>query len=770
MISCIGENLALLSDERCEFYSLVLDCLTLLFTSSHGRVFIANMDTWSLTVGSLLDVLHKVYLVKVCNDNEGILLIRLSCLIFDRYTNFLMAHPKKVFRKFLDKLLEPLLSFLVMMSQIDGCNSTLTKELLKTVEDVLSYGLFHPDHVNEFLSLPTTERGIEFGDGKRKESKMRNVSYGIRLFEKLENIISEKRISSLGSVGELFRLFVFRVKKEKGVPVLSDGIQITTTTGILGQPGNVTASSKSNFSVGHGHAVTKITHSRLDMETGKSVFNIFLWFIIPLKREIETYNKTNMEEGLLLLDAARCTLEATNRIIASFMQEKVYLRTEDTSDGERLIFLKGLYLTVISFSQRIHMWLPGLTNESPANGVSLVAKEIIVSLGYLLEIEYEVAGEDLVRLWEIILSYLVIDLPVTGSPKTSSLASQVLHFGCQLININSELRQVCDSLFALCKAVRSLAISNCEECVKSVTTLLCFQESRVAVCKAIKNIPEGKATECIERLKKDVSESLDWMMISSSKGKKCREENVDMQAELLGRALPEVYTLLLDNLAVTTGNSKSVRHSIQDLVIVLGPFLSILVGKEHSNVSGFLLSVTGQRYLSEEKITRSSASWISLFFFRIYASCRSLNKQLISLMPPDSSEQASNAMGDFLTACAGENCMESTDLRDHGYISWIIRPSDPLLIIIQSIEDFCGQDTIESCAPLVYVMHTMAYQRLTDLSRQIKAFRFIQKEQNNTMSMSDAVSHLLCEEIKILRKEAKDLTFYLMEKIELMVV
>ncbi|XP_026451532.1 uncharacterized protein LOC113351821 [Papaver somniferum] len=486
------------------------------------------------------------------------------------------------------------------------------------------------------------------------------------------------------------------------------------------------------------------------METGKSVFAIFLWFINPLKREIETYNKTNMEDGIVLLDAARCTLEATNKIIASFMHEKVYLRTEDTSDGERLNFLKELYLTLVSLSERIHIWLPGLDNGSPVNGVSLVAKEIIVSLGYLLEIEYGVAGEDLERLWKIILSFLVIDLPITGSPEICSLAAYVLRFACQLMNINSELRQVCDSIFALCKAVRSFSIANCEECVKSATMLLCFQEFRLAVCKAIKNVPEGKATDCIKQLTKDISETLEWMLTSSSKDKRCREQNLDLQAELLGRALAEVYTMLLDNLAVTTGNSKSVGKSIQDLMIVLSPSLSILVRKEHSNVGDFLSSVTGQRYFDKEKSTRSSASWVSLFFFRIYASCRSLKKQLISLMPPDSAKQASEAMRDLLTAYAEEaeeNCME-----DQGYFSWVI--------------NFCGQDTVESCAPLVYTMHAMAYQRLIDLRRQIKAYKFLQKEQNDMTLMGDANSHHLCEEIKILSKEAKDLTVYLMKKIE----
>ncbi|KAI3863602.1 hypothetical protein MKX03_031653 [Papaver bracteatum] len=775
-VSCVGknallvlekENSGIISDSS-EFYSFVFDSVTLLFTS-HGRAFSANMDVLSLTVRTMIDVLHKVYLVKVSNDEAGILLIRLSCLIFEYFANFLRVHPspKKIFPDFLDKLLEPLLGLLVVVNkQIDNCNSTLTPNLLKTVEDILSYGLFHSAHVKEFLSLQGTDMGTGFCGG----TEMSNRSYCVRLFERLEKIISEKRISSLGAVGDLFRLFVGIVKKQKGVPVLSQGINMIGKIGILQQLEKVNTSSDSNISLGNARTVVDSTHSseRLDMETGKAVFDIFLWFIKPLKREIEIYNDSNLEEGVMLLDAACCTLKATNKIIAGFMHEKVYLRTEDTSDGERLNFLKGLYQTLVSFSSRILLWSSGLENGMPVDGVPLIAKEIIVALGYLLEIEYEVAGEDLVSLWKIMLSYLAIDLPETGS-----LSSHVLHFGCQLINIYSELRQVSEPLFALCKAVRLFRIPDSKACVESVTMLLCFQEFRLAVCKAIKNIPEGQASGFIKQLEKDVSDSLVWMKTSSSKGKggefgeplhTRRKQYVKLQAELLGRALCEVYSTLLDNLAVTTGNSIVVGNSIQDLMKFLGTFLSILVRKEHSKVGEFLFFVTGQRYSSENKTSRFSASWVSLFFFRIYTSCRSLFRQLISLMPPEPSKKASKAMGDFLATYSGDDCVE----RAEGYFSWISRPSDSLLTIINSIENFCGQDTVKRCAPFVYVMHTMACQRLADLSQQIETFKFLQKEQNNMALTDDDTSNLFDKEIKILREEAKSVTKYIMKKVKLM--
>ncbi|XP_026393779.1 uncharacterized protein LOC113288863 [Papaver somniferum] len=775
-VSCVGKNALLVLEkenscilsENSDFYSFVFDSVALLFTS-HGRAFSANMDVLSSTVRTMVDVLHKVYLVRVSNDKAGVLLIRLSCFIFEYFANFLRVHPspKKVFPDFLDKLLEPLLSLLVMVNkQIDNCNSTLTPNLLKTVEDILSYGLFHSAHVKEFLSL----QGTDMGTGFRGGAEMSNRSYCVRLFERLEKIISEKRISSLGAVGELFRLFVVTVKRQKGVAVLSQGINMTWEVGILQQLEKVNTSSDSNISLGNARTVigSTLSSDRLDMETGKAVYDIFLWFIKPLKREIEIYNERNLEQGVMLLDAARCTLEATNKIIAGFMHQKVYLRTEDTSDGERLNFLKGLYQTLVSFSSRILHWLSGLDNGMPVDGVRLIAKEIIVALGSLLEIEYEVAGEDLVILWKIMLSYLAVDLPVTGS-----LSSHVLHFGRRLINIYSELRQVSEPIFALCKAVRLFWIPDSKACVKSVTMLLCFQEFRLAVCKAIKNIPEGQASGFIKQLEKDVSDSLVWMKTSSSKGKGGEfgeplhtrsKQYVKLQAELLGRALCEVYSILLDNLAVTTGNSIVVGNSIQDLVKFLGTFLSILVRKEHPEVGEFLSYVTGQSYSSESKTSRFSASWISVFFFRIYTSCRSLFRELISLMPPEQSKKASKAMGDLLTAYSGDDCME----RAEGYFSWIIRPSDSPLTVIKSIEDFCGQETVKSCAPLVYVMHSMACQRLADLSQQIDSYKFLQQEQNNMTLTDDDTSSLIVKEIKTLRKEAKSVTKYITKKVKMM--
>ncbi|OVA04918.1 Nucleolar 27S pre-rRNA processing [Macleaya cordata] len=793
-LSILEEKESFILSERSELYSLISDCVSLIF-SSHGRRFKADVGLWSEMVSTMLGVVHKIYLVKVSNDSVGPSLLRLSCLILEPFANLLRVNPnpKNIFRDFVKKLLEPLLSLLVMLNgEIDGSNSPWTINLLKTVEEILSNGLFHPTHVKEFLITQSTEK-----QSTKKRSTEKDIGFGdVKcFFEKLEKIMSEKKMS-LGGVGELFRLFVIRVKKQKGVPVQSESIKMTGETRVSRHLAKNYASSASKISVGNGSAVSETTYSlnRLDMETGKSLFDNFKRYIEPLMLDIKTYSNTDLEVGPMLLNAAHCTLEATNKILAAFLHEQIYLRTEDTSDGVHLNFLKDFYKILISFSLEIRsLWLSGLKIDDgrPMEMLPLVVKEITVALGYFLEIEYEVVGDDLVSLWTTMFSYLAIDLSAMGTPERCSLASPILHLGCQLINIYSELRQVSDPIFALCKAVR-LFVScthslSSEACVKSVTMLLCFQDFRLAICKSIKSIPEGQASGCIRQLKMDISESLDWIKSLRDKGKglgeplhTCSTPNLNLRAELLGMALSEVYTIVLDHLAVTTGNSIVVGNSIKDLVKALGPSLSILVGKHLDCVNEFLFSVTGRRF-SNKKKSRIIASWVSLFFFRIYVSCRSLYRQSISLMPPDSSKKASEAMGDFFTVYSGEDCMGRTEWRGEGYFSWIIKPSESLWTILQSVSDFfcskkkksCLQGTVAGYAPLVYVMHTMACQRLVDLNRQIKGLEFLKEGAGRGVEvlMDDASltqfrkeSEKWEEDISVLRQEAEGVTRFLLRR------
>ena len=77
----------------------------------------------------------------------------------------------------------------------------------------------------------------------------------------------------------------------------------------------------------------------------------------------------------------------------------------------------------------------------------------------------------------------------------------------------------------------------------------------------------------------------------------------------------------------------------------------------------------------------------------------------------------SAVMGDFYTAHTGMDWVEKTDWMDQGYFSWIVQPLASLPNIIQSILDLYPQDRVVTCSLLVYVLHTMALQRLVDLNR-----------------------------------------------------
>ncbi|KAL6335815.1 hypothetical protein AAG906_040526 [Vitis piasezkii] len=52
----------------------------------------------------------------------------------------------------------------------------------------------------------------------------------------------------------------------------------------------------------------------------------------PLLFQIKGYLQTKLEVGPALLDV-HCTLKSTNKLLASFMHEKVYVRTEDSHEG-----------------------------------------------------------------------------------------------------------------------------------------------------------------------------------------------------------------------------------------------------------------------------------------------------------------------------------------------------------------------------------------------------------------------------------------------------
>ncbi|XP_043709479.1 uncharacterized protein LOC122658537 [Telopea speciosissima] len=806
-----GEELVLIGEEF-ELYTVVADCVTLLF-SSRGRVFNANMDLWASMVMLVLELDHKILSYKLAFGNAASLLLRLSGLLLEPFTNLLRVHPspKNVFPVIVDRLLEPLLSLLNMLYlQTNGASSAFTENLLKIAEDILLNGLFHPAHVDGFLTTRTTEKYIGCHDRKIKDTIMLIKSYHRRFFQKLEKIMSEKTVSVLGGVGELFRLFVIRVKKQKRASVLSEGTKKMKKTIIAKHVEGVNTSSASNLSARYNDIVSEKAYfsSRLDMETCKTLFDLFAQFMEYLLLDLKRYSEIDLEEEPPLLDI-HCSLKCTNKIISSFMREKIYVQTEDTTEGAHINFLKLVYDTIISFSAKIQLlWLSELKRGEGRHKEMLpsIAKELFVAVCLFLEIEYKVVENDLVSLWLMMLSFLAIEQSQSDTACGNVLSSEILHLGCQLINIYSELRQVNVPIFALSKSVRIFGFCDddgqmsysrfisapslpSEACIRSVATLLCSPDFRLAISSAIKSIPEGQASGCIRMLKSDIVLSLEWMKVTSLRdsagelGKANLLSNsmlvLNLQAELLGRALSEVYTIILDSSTVTTGNSILVGSSVKDLMTEICPTLGFLVGEQNESVNEFLFSVTGRRFSNHKmpdhennlSTTGTVTAWILMFFFRLYVSCRSLYRQSISLMPPDSSRKASAAMGDLFTAYSGKDWMEKTDWADDGYFSWIIKPSASLLTAIESVSKVCLLHNVAECPPLVYVFHTMAFQRIVDLNMRIKASEFSQERVVRLvqLEMDDAGLRLSRKEkkkwkrkISILKKEASDLTSFMM--------
>lgn len=307
--------------------------------------------------------------------------------------------------------------------------------------------------------------------------------------------------------------------------------------------------------------------------------------------------------------------------------------------------------------------------------------------------------------------------------------------------------------FALCEALRLLgtsgntdktsrvllpgsSTSSCGGYVRSVGTLLCSQEFRHALRNAISSIPEGQASGCIRQLAEDVSESLKWLKIEYSQIDAERSDELDsrgqgflyinQQCEVLGRGLSEIYSFLLYSLAVTGSNSTLIGSCVKDLVDVIRPGLSKLVGLPSQSMTEFLLSLTGSH--SQEKVGANheiSTHWALVFFFSIYMSCRSLFRQTIGLMPPDLARKMSASMGDLLTAYAGKDLVERTDWTGEGYFSWILVPSASLLDVIQSMSNIFLQSDVSDWSCLIHQLHGMALQRLVDLNRMIKSAEYM---------------------------------------------
>lgn len=470
VFSCVIRHAISGSPGEClDLFETVSECFFLLF-SLHSRSFNASLDLWVTVADVTLNLVSKILADHHCESHVGDVLLRLSSSVLQPFANYLRAHPspKNAFPVVVDRLLEQLLAVLVLVnSPVNGS----TCDVLEIVEDILSNGLFHPAHIDGFLSTRSSEKYAVKSENLRtgvKESKDYIKSYHKHLFRKLEQLVSEKKLSVLGGLGQLLLLFVRRVKKPKGAPALSVGTE-KTEFARHSEPADMRNKLESSVEKHKSVSEKSLSMVSLDEEMCKSVFDIFVQFMEPLIRRIKRYSETEWSEvgdcSVTFISEAHLTLKSINKLLACFMRERIYSRTKDDAEGAHFNFLKEVYSLVISFTRQIHvLWQSVLMEEdsSYADMLLLVAKEVIISIGYFLEIEYKVIGDDLFGLWILMLSFMAIDLSLVG---TQHIASEILCLGCHLVNVYSELRQVSGVLyFPTDKATFTLVLKHHNSC------------------------------------------------------------------------------------------------------------------------------------------------------------------------------------------------------------------------------------------------------------------------------------------------------------------
>ncbi|XP_020693926.1 uncharacterized protein LOC110107847 isoform X2 [Dendrobium catenatum] len=724
--------------ESSQLFENTLQCLSSLLAFNSRAFYNVGVDLWISCVADVLNIVSRVSSREKQAYSPSKILLDISALLLEHFASFLRFHPnpKNIFRVFVERLLEQLFEVfvLVQLRTKDSCCEQFAI-MLKIVEDVMSNGLFHPYHISGFLSSRSSNVGQE---GK---ARVPNESYHRHLYRKLENVIQGKKVTALGGFACLLRLFASKVKGHHGSSLSFRGRQVLKK----------------------GDAVTGDAQ-----EASIPLFEVFIQFMKPLLDECKHCAENELsimsgasEHGLVEL---HCMLRSVNETLDSFIQEKIYVRTEDTTEGKHYCFLKEIYDTFYSISIKLHFfWLSELQmGDEVKKMLPLIAREIFVGVGYFLEIEYRVFDDDLVIVWLMLLSFLAVNLSSTDAKPCSLLMNEILSVGCKLINVYSELRQVYVPLFALCRAVRFLIYtSDCitdvykvfsssslssQLCLEAAKALVCSQDLRLTIANAVKSVPEGQSSNCIQQMNLDIADALEWIrhnsfsvdiesLVEDRTANVCMLD-MDIQAEVLGRILSEIYATVLEFLSITATNSILIGNSLKNLIKTLRPSLGCFLQTQSDNVNDFFFSITGRKLSNPEFIENGNISqvklqstcWLFLFFFRMYASSRSLYKQSISLMPPDLSYKASESLGDLFTASCCMDWVEKSEKMDGGYFSWIATSSISLPEAIKILSEDLLSSSFAAYAPLVYILQVITIQRLSDLSRLIKAFEYFHKK------------------------------------------
>lgn len=410
---------SLLKEESDRLFKHVFECLSLLLLANSRAFYNAGVELWVSCAAEAVSLVRKVFMNDELGSSSGGVLTSLSSLLLEDFVGFLRFHPnpRNVFGAFVDRLLEPLLELLVLLQlRVNEGKCQEAHNLLRIVKEVLSNGVFHPAHINGLLCLKSSNAE----EGRRLKGI--NESYHRHFFRRLEKMIAEKKAVSLGGFGYLLCLFINEVRSKK----------------------NASLASKVNNASGRHTEIPEKAE-----ETSKPLFGVFTQFLEPLVLECKRCAELDLSQDKELLEIrlveGHCMLKSVNETLTSFIDEKIYMPTEDTSEESYFNFLKHIYDIIVYISGKIYLfWLSVLhvDNVRIKRILPLLAKEIFVSVGYFLDIEYKAVGNDLVELWLMIFAYLNVQMPLADTKPCSLLVSGILKLSCQVINIYGELRQV----------------------------------------------------------------------------------------------------------------------------------------------------------------------------------------------------------------------------------------------------------------------------------------------------------------------------------------
>ncbi|KAF8718010.1 hypothetical protein HU200_025476 [Digitaria exilis] len=756
----VDSNMSRADNESIELFERVSDCMSLLFSSNTRVFFNAGVDLWASCVIEVIKLAQKV---SANEDDFCPVLQKLANCLLGQFSSFLRfyANPKNMFHAFVDKIVGPLLELLVLLhSQANSSKRKHAGTLLKIVEDVLSNGLFHPQHLSGYFGLRSLNKSSAAKDIKG--------SYHRHLFQRFKGIKTENKAVLMAGFGYLLQLFVSRARNQR-TTLASSGI---------------TLSRLQKSSEG----------SEEPQQHRESLFEVFIQFMEPMMLECRLYSQKDFSKlGVTSLVEVHCMLKSINVMLTTLIEEKIYVPTEDTSEGSYFNFLQDIYTVLISISEKMYeFWVSAehLEDVSIKKIVPLMFAEIIAAVGSFLEIEYKVLGGDIMKLWLMIFALSAINASSKGIKPCLLLASRISSLSAQVICTFSELRQVSLSIFRLCNAVRafraggpdalqgsfSVASLSSHECLESLTTLLSSETLMDAIRTSVKSMPEGQSSRCIADLTSDLTETLNWMtdcsieddLIKLEEPTIARKSVFYEKAELLGRHLSEIYTSVLDSIAVTASNSTPIGKSVEKLINAIQPNFSHLVRNGSKNLSEFISSVIGKCISKKQHANlkkNPNLSWICAFFFRLYISCRSLYQQCIGLMPPDVATEATKLVGNPFIVCSGKEWTNPANIVGKGYFALIVENSSSLVDVIESLSQSLSRNGA-SFAQLDYTFHVMALQRLNDLNRQIKAFQFLLEDHGWQLSKEDIGSSQLLEESCSL--EASKLTSFMMNYVKLL--